>query len=127
MSNHVHFIISAQQGTKLSNILRDFKKYTSIQILRDIQNNQLESRREWMMEKFKAAGTQNSRNENLQFWRQDNHPVELVTNIMMDQRLNYLHLNSVKAGIIERPEDYIYSSARNYVGRIGLLEVTLLE
>ena len=52
MSNHVHFIISAQQGTKLSNILRDFKKHTSVQILRAVQNNPRESRRVWMMEKI---------------------------------------------------------------------------
>ncbi len=127
MSNHVHFIISAQQGTKLSNILRDFKKHTSVQILRAVQNNPRESRRVWMMEKFKDAGTHNSRNENLQFWRQDNHPVELSTNVMMGQRLNYLHLNPVKAGIVERPEDYLYSSARNYIGKAGLLEVLFLK
>ncbi|MFT5512043.1 MAG: putative transposase [Bacteroidia bacterium] len=127
MSNHMHLIASVQKDSRLSDILRDFKKFTSVQILRSIENNQRESRREWMLKIFKDACKQNSRNENFQFWRQDNHPVELVTNRMKNQRLHYLHLNPVKAGIVKRPEDYVYSSARNYCSKIGLLEIVILE
>ena len=80
-----------------------------------------------MTERFKIAGSQNSRNENYQFWRQDNHPIELSKKFMMYQRLNYLHQNPVKAGIVDLPEEYVYSSARNYIGKTGLLDVVILE
>jgi hypothetical protein len=55
MSNHVHFILSAINHD-LSDILRDFKKFTSKQITEAIENNRQESRRDWMLEIFRAQG-----------------------------------------------------------------------
>ena len=63
---------------------------------------------------FKRAGTRNSNNEQYQFWQQDNHPVELSTNEMIEQRLDYLHLNPVNAGYVLEPQHYKYSSAIDY-------------
>jgi REP-associated tyrosine transposase len=127
MSNHVHLIVAAKKGSRLSDILRDFKKHTAVEISRDIAKNLKESRREWMMSIFRDAGKNNVRNENYQFWRQDNHPVELETHEMMDQRLDYIHNNPMEAGIVENPEDYMYSSAKDYSGRKGLLEIIFME
>ncbi|MEQ9299795.1 MAG: transposase [Cyclobacteriaceae bacterium] len=126
MSNHVHMIISAKNGD-LSNVLRDFKKFTSKAIIVAIQENDGESRRDWMLQIFMEAGERNSRNQSFQFWKQDNHPIELFSNAFMDQKLKYLHDNPVVAGIVDNASDYRYSSARNYEGRKGLLEVLLLE
>lgn len=78
----------------------------------------------WM---FKSAGKRNGNNKAHQFWRQDNNPIELSTNEMMDQKLDYIHDNPVEAGIVENPEDYLYSSARNYAGMPGLIEVEFIE
>jgi len=75
---------------------------------------------------FKKAGEKNSNNKTYQFWRQDNQPKELVTNYFLDQKSNYIHQNPVEARMVDRAEDYPYSSARNYAGEKGLLEVTLL-
>lgn len=46
---------------------------------------------------------------------------------MIDQTLDYIHDNPVKAGFVEKPEDYLYSGARDYFGGKGLIEITLLE
>ena len=46
---------------------------------------------------------------------------------MIDQRLDYIHNNPVKAGIVYEPEHYIYSSAADYCGRKGLLDIVILE
>lgn len=46
---------------------------------------------------------------------------------MMEQKLDYIHNNPVKAGFVENPEDYLYSSARDYSGRQGLIKVILIE
>jgi len=126
MSNHVHFIASAKEENRLSDILRDFKKFTSIKILESIKNNPLESRKEWMLSIFKTKGKENSRNSTYQFWRHDNQPIELINNTMIDQRLNYTHHNPVAAGIVENAEDYIYSSAKDYCGEQGLIKIELL-
>lgn len=128
MSNHVHYIFSSKEGYELSNILRDFKKHTSSKVLESIEQNNTESRKDWMLHLFKQAGKKNSRNECYQFWQQDNHPIELSSNDMIDQKLEYIHNNPVKAGIVEKAEDYLYSSARDYYTvQKGLLDIEFLE
>lgn len=77
----------------------------------------------WMM---KRAGLNNGNNRNWQFWQQHNHPIELATTKMINQKLEYLHLNPVKAGFVERPEHWYYSSARDYHGKKGLLDVEII-
>jgi putative transposase len=87
MTNHVHYILSAKEGFELSNILRDFKKFTSDKLIKAIIQNPSESRKDWMQSLLKVAGAKNSRNSSYQFWQQDNHPIELSSNEMIDQRL----------------------------------------
>lgn len=127
MSNHLHLIVSAR-NKNLSDILRDFKKYTSKQIIAAIQNNQHESRRDWMLRIFNERGENNSRNKEYQFWRQDNQPQELYSAAFIIQKINYIHNNPVQAGIVDRPEDYLYSSARDYVNarKCGLLDLVFI-
>ena len=78
----------------------------------------------WMM---KRAGKKNSHNADFQLWQQDNHPIELFDLKILHQKLDYIHYNPVLAGIVENPEDYLYSSARNYWGLPGLIKVILVE
>jgi len=127
MSNHVHLILSAKEGFEQAAIIRDLKKYTSRMITADMETNIQESRKDWMLWMFKRAGIKNSNNKIYQFWQQDNHPIELSTNEMIDQRLEYLHQNPVRAGLVWEAEDYKYSSATDYSdGRAGLLPVEIL-
>ena len=121
MSNHIHMIIQSDNG-KLSDLIRDFKKFTSKTILDKIQNEP-ESRREWMLERFAKATESHTRNKNYQFWQYGNHPEEVYSNKFMWSKLDYLHLNPVRAGIVEKASQYIYSSANNYVNDIGLLKI----
>lgn len=128
MSNHVHLVVSAKNNDT-SEILRDFKKFTSKEIIKAIAVNPVESRRDWMLEIFKAAGDSNSRNSFYQFWRQDNHPKELFSANFTQQKLDYIHNNPVEAGIVEKAEEYVYSSAKDYYeGRnVGLIEIEFLS
>ncbi len=127
MSNHVHLIASAREGYELAAIIRDCKKYTSRNIIANIEANIQESRKDWMIWMFKRAGAKNSNNEVYQFWQQDNHPIELSTNEMIDQRLDYLHENPVRAGLVWEAIHYKYSSAVDYSeGRAGLLLIEML-
>jgi len=126
MNNHVHLIASADEGYNLSDILRDMKKFSSKKLVKAIEENIQESRKRWMLWIFRSNGERNSNNEKIQFWQQDNHPICLDTNEMIDQRLNYLHNNPVAEGIVEEPEHYVYSSARDYAGIKGMLDIVLL-
>ena len=126
MSSHVHMIIGTKEE-KLENIIRDLKRHTSKTTLKAIKENSQESRREWMLWMFQREGKKNSNNTNYQFWQQHNHPIELITNKMIEQRLDYLHNNPVEERIVSEPEHYLYSSAFDYCGGKGLVKVTILE
>jgi REP element-mobilizing transposase RayT len=54
MTNHVHLIARAEEGHLLSDILRDFKKFTSKAVLKAIMENQRESRKEWLIKQFET-------------------------------------------------------------------------
>jgi putative transposase len=107
--------------------MRDMKKHTSAALKTAIKNHPGESRREWMLWMMERAGTKNSQNINFQLWQQDNHPIELFDQKILHQKLDYIHNNPVVAGIVERPEDYLYSSARDYCGIPGLIEIALAD
>lgn len=128
MSNHVHMIISRKNGGHLlANIMRDMKKFSSYKLTKAIQENIQESRKNWMINIFRENGNRNSNNTNFQFWQQDNHPIELDSNTdQFTRALNYIHYNPVKAGLVAEPADYLYSSARDYQGEKGLLEIEVL-
>ena len=126
MGNHVHIIAQAETPYRLSDILRDFKKYTARQILAHIQTS-TESRKDWLLHVMRYYAKFNKNNRNYQCWQNDNHPVELVSPKWIAQKLNYIHLNPVRADWVDEAEQYRYSSARSYVGKDGLIEVVLLE
>lgn len=124
MSNHIHLILGRDEnGSDLSSIIRDFKKFTSSQLIEAIAINPQESRRDWMLWMFERAGKKNSNNKKYQFWQQDNHPIELEGE-WIDQKLEYIHNNPIEAGWVEEPEHYEYSSAMNYAGKSGKLSIT---
>ena len=125
MSNHIHMVVQSDVG-ELSNLLRDFKKFTAKNILEKIQT-QPESRREWILERFQKATESHSRNKNYQFWKYGNHAEEVYSNKFMWSKLDYIHLNPVRAGVVKKASDYIYSSASNYVFDEGLVKITTAD
>ena len=114
MTNHLHLIMSAKRDHLISNILRDLKKYTSKKIHQAIIDNPQESRKDWLIYMFDRAGKRNANNKHFQIWRQDNHPIELSSPAILKQKLDYLHENPVKAGIVYAPEEYVYGSGVDY-------------
>jgi REP element-mobilizing transposase RayT len=127
MTNHIHLVISCDENYRLAFIVRDFKKYTSYKLLDVLKNNSFESRKVWMMWMFERAGRKNASNQRYQIWQNGYHPIELSTPSMVNQKINYIHDNPVRAGFVSQPEEYKYSSARSYSG-IGesVLEIEYL-
>lgn len=122
MTNHVHLIFRSINGQKPELLLGDFKRFTSKAIVQTIQENPRESRKEWLLEQFIKAGVKSSNVKKYQFWRHDNKPIELWSNKVIAEKIGYIHKNPVKAGLVIYPEDYLYSSARDYSGEKGILE-----
>jgi putative transposase len=125
MSNHLHLIARAIDGFTLSDFSRDFKRHTHKTMMSVIQS-EMESRRLWMLHQFAYYASRHSHNENYQIWTNNNHPEELTSSAMTSVKLNYIHQNPVRAGIVSEAEDYIYSSASNYCNRKGILAIELL-
>jgi REP element-mobilizing transposase RayT len=88
MTSHVHFIFrSANQDP--SGVLRDFKKHTSKQLLKAIEENPQESRREWLLWMFERAGKKKGNVSKYQFWQHHNKPIELwITAVIKKNRLH---------------------------------------
>ncbi|MBP6303044.1 MAG: transposase [Bacteroidia bacterium] len=117
MSNHIHFIASAAEGYSLPDIIRDFKRHTATTILNSLKQDTFESRREWLLRMFTTG------NERYRFWAEGNEPKIIYSNNFFDQKLNYIHENPVKAGLVLEAEHYVYSSAFDYAGGKGLLDI----
>ena len=115
MPNHMHMIFRSKKGEP-SGLLRDFKGFTARKLLKLIQENPKESRKSWILRSFKEAGTKNSNVKDMQFWQQHNHPIEVYSPEIFEQKLRYIHKNPVKAGFVREPADWKYSSAGNYLG-----------
>jgi REP-associated tyrosine transposase len=123
----VHLIISAKENN-ISNVLGDFKKFTSKKIVKAIETHPGESRKNWILRIFKIAGEKNGRNSTYQFWQQDNQPKIIYTPKFAAQKLAYIHNNPVEAGIVEKAEEYTYCSARDYYygKQCGLIKIEYL-
>jgi putative transposase len=110
----------------MHDILRDMKKFTSKAIIKAIEENPQESRKEWLLWFFERAGKKNSNNSKYQFWQQNNKPIELSTNEMIELKLNYIHNNPVAEGIVFEPHEYKYGSAVDYSGGKGFVDIEMV-
>ena len=124
MSNHIHLIARSEGNYNLSEIIRDLKKYTSKKVIQLIIDGP-ESRREWMLANFQYAGKHLKRITNYKFWQDGNQAKIIYNPSFFYEKLQYIHDNPVRNMIVEKPEDYIFSSARNYAGLDSMLEVVL--
>lgn len=122
MPSHIHLIFRSSFDDP-SGLIRDFKGFTSRNVLKMIEENQQESRKEWMLYMFEQSGKHNSNVKKRQFWQQNNEPIEIWSLKVFEQKLNYIHHNPVEAGFVTDPIDYKFSSARNY----GNNDQTVLE
>lgn len=112
MPSHLHMIISTV-GDPLEGIMRDFKTFTSKEIIM-VVDTVVESRRGWMLELFGEVVDHLRRVSHHKVWQDGNHPILLTKPNLTRQKLDYIHNNPVAAEIVDEPEEYKYSSARDY-------------
>jgi len=124
MTNHLHMIAAGKENGQftLSDILRDFKKFTSKAITQKIGEIP-ESRRKWLLDRFEFAGRYNKKIEFYKFWQDGNEAKEVYSAEFLQQKIEYIHNNPVRAGWVNEALHYKYSSAIDYAGDKGILDV----
>nr|WP_225872534.1 transposase [Pedobacter polaris] len=125
MPSHVHLIFKARENNP-DILLGRFKEHTSKQIVRAIKENNQESRKEWMLWMFERAALKSSNVKGSQFWQHNNKPIELWSAEVIEQKADYLHYNPVASGFVNDVLHWKYSSAIDYGGGKGLIEVDFL-
>jgi REP element-mobilizing transposase RayT len=138
MTNHIHIIASAGMQIQpnesqsqpnrilIGDIMRDFKKFTSKSIVKAIQDYPQESRREWLLDRCWFRGNNDRKISQFKLWQDGYYSEEITSYDFYKQKLDYIHNNPVRQEIVQRPEESLYSSARDYCGNKGLLEVIVL-
>jgi REP element-mobilizing transposase RayT len=124
MTNHVHVIWQSEKG-KLSDTLRDFKSFSTKEFIEAIMS-EAESRKDWLLHMFRFYANRTNQNKEFKIWTGDNHPEEISSEDFLKTKLKYIHENPVRAGWVEKPEDYLYSSASNYYNGKGIMEIDYL-
>ena len=111
MSNHLHLIARRKDSKDLNELLGRFKSYTAKKMLQEIKENPQESRKEWLLYHFNYYANKNNQYSEYHLWDYTNHPIELYSNDVINQKVDYIHDNPLRAGIVNDASAYIYSSA----------------
>lgn len=122
MPSHLHIICSVSSDAGMSGFLRDFKKFTSKEIVKLVKKVPGSSC-DRILQQFKNACKYLVRDQQYKVWQDSNHAEIILSVIFFHQKLNYIHNNPVKALMVDNPEDYMFSSARNYADLDYLLDV----
>ena len=125
MPSHIHMIVGTK-GRPLEKIIGEMKSFTSTRLRKAITEHPGESRKEWMIWMMERAGKKNGNNNDWQFWQQHNKPLEILNADMFYQKLNYIHRNPVEAGFVEIEEEWTYSSAKDFHGKKGLIDLSYI-
>ena len=118
MEHHLHLLASASD---LSKEMHDFKSYTGHTIIEYLKQQNMMS----LLQQLESSKLAHKKDRTYQVWQEGSHPEMIKDEAMMRQKLDYIHYNPVKKGYVDEPAHWRYSSARNYEGKKGLLEVCI--
>ena len=116
LENHCHIVL---QSKALDRDLARYKSYTAKQLIQYLDKNNIRQ----ILEQLAFYKKAHKKDRGYQFWQEGVHPELIQGDKMMQQKIDYIHQNPVKRGYVDKAEHWRYSSARNYLGQAGLLEV----
>jgi putative transposase len=116
MEHHLHLIAS---NDHLNKTIKEYKSFTAREIIDYLKERDSNS----LLEKLKSAKLSHKTESKYQLWQEGSHPEEIYNEKMLLQKIDYIHNNPVRRGYIDEPSQWRYSSARNYNGEEGLLEI----
>ncbi len=109
MPSHIHLVLYIPKGESIIDFMRDFKRHTSVDIRKLIQKEN----RIYLLERLRR-NAEYSKNQNFKIRKDRYDDLIISTEKMMGIKVNYIHFNPVKARLVEKPEEWEFSSARNY-------------
>lgn len=116
LENHLHFVA---QAPRLDQCVASFKSFTAGRLIGLLQRHGVER----LLARLRFAKKRHKRDREYQFWQEGSHAELLFDESLIRQKLEYIHQNPVKRGYVDCPEHWRYSSARNYAGVEGLIEI----
>jgi putative transposase len=116
LDNHLHLVVA---GDKLTDIIRDFKSYTAKLLIARLEQDQ----KTWVLNQLRYYKQPAKTKSDYQVWQKGFYPQQIVSDEMLRQKIDYLHHNPVRIGVVERPEDWVYSSAGQFAGGQGIIEL----
>ena len=116
LENHCHLVV---QSKALDRDISRYKSYTAKQMIQYLSNNNVRQ----VLEQLAFYKKAHKNDRAYQFWQEGVHPELIQNDPMMRQKIDYIHQNPVKRGYVDEAVHWRYSSARNYAGQKGLLEV----
>ena len=117
MDNHIHLIVS---GKNLSKTIASFKRHAAKFIIKCLKEDNLN----WILNQLSFYKLEHKKKSNYQVWQEGFHPQCISTDEMLKQKINYIHYNPVKRGLVDEMEHWRYSSAKTIIDGInGELEL----
>ncbi len=116
LENHLHLIAQSDQ---LDRDIARFKSYTAKNLIRFLTENNIKT----ILDQLAFYKKAHKADRAFQFWQEGVHPEWIQNGTMMRQKVEYIHQNPVERGYVDKAEHWRYSSARNYLGMEGVLEV----
>jgi len=119
MPSHIHLVLEVKEGRMISNLMRDFKKFTSTKIRQKLE---AEGRHSWVERLWENSPGR--KGQVFKLWMDRFDDVVLYSERVLRTKVEYTHQNPVKGGLVRVPEEWEFSSARDYAGTgKSLLEV----
>lgn len=115
MPDHVHLILSSTKS--LSEVIRNLKSYTARELIDTLKTD----KRKWVLNLSKYYKKRSKLQSEYQIWQEGSHPEMIISEKMLKQKVDYVHFNPVKAGLVSVPEDWIYSIASYYAGKESIM------
>ena len=116
LENHLHMVLSSND---LSTTMRKFKRHTSKEILTLLQEQNVTT----ILEQLKFYKKGHKIKSEYQLWQEGFQPKLIQSEAMFKDRINYIHHNPIERGYVDNAVHWRYSSARDYEGVCGLIEV----
>ena len=116
LENHMHLIAQSRQ---LNRDIARFKSYTAKKLIHYLDKNSVTT----ILEQPACYKKTHKTNRAYQLRQEGVHPELITSKEIMRQKIEYIHRNPVQRGYVDKQEHWRYSSARNYAGMAGLLDV----
>jgi len=116
MENHLHWVAV---GPDLGKRVKEFKSYTARNIVATMKRNGYET----LLRELKFFKRSSKLDQDYQLWQEGSHPKAIENDNTMWQKIEYTHNNPLRRGFVDDPLHWRYSSARNYAGQPGLIDV----